>query len=315
MDIRKIFGKSEIDLRDINAIIFHWNQEKFQCKVVSRAWDLIAGFVLWMVWKERNHRIFQDKAKDSEIIWKRVVSLMRETILVEKWDVEDWKANQTEEMILNSLNLKYEMVYHKQGSRHSARAQNPDNFIYPRDNFIKLNFDGASKGNPGNDGFGGIFRDSQKQVRWIYAEWGGEMTNNEAELWAIHQGLRIAIRNGYTSLEIVGDSQIAIEILKKLSNGRDWERITSSWRTAGIVQEIAGLLRRIDYKLFYHVRRNGNHAADFLANWGCKGRDNMVDSQWKSICANRDWLDLATIINEDHEQATRENVRRNELGR
>lgn len=143
--------------------------------------------------------------------------------MVEKWDVEDWKANQTEEMILNSLNLKYEMVYHKQGSRHSARAQNPDIFIFPRDNFIKLNFDGALKGNPGNAGFGGIFRDSQKQVRWIYAEWGGEMMNNEAKLWTIHQGLRIAIRNGYTSLEIAGDSQIAIEILKKLSNGRDWE--------------------------------------------------------------------------------------------
>lgn len=70
MDIRKIFGKSEIVLKEINAIIFQWNQEKFQCKVVSRAWDLIAGFVLWMVWKERNRRIFQDKAKDSEIIWK-----------------------------------------------------------------------------------------------------------------------------------------------------------------------------------------------------------------------------------------------------
>lgn len=69
-----------------------------------------------------------------------------------------------------------------------------------------MNFDGASKGNPGNAGFGGIFRDDKKKVRWIYAEWGGEMTNNEAELWAIHQGLRIAIRNGYTNVEIVGDS-------------------------------------------------------------------------------------------------------------
>lgn len=97
------------------------------------------------------------------------------------------------------------------------------------------------------------------------------MTNNEAELWAIHQGLRIAIRNGYTSLEIVGDSQFAIEILKKLSNGRDWERVTSSWRTVRIIQEIADLLKRIDYKLFNHVKRKGNRAADFLANFGCRG--------------------------------------------
>jgi len=228
IDARKIFCKSETLPRDINAIIFQWHKENFQCKVVRRAWGLIAGFVLWMVWKERNRRIFQDKAKDLEIIWKRAVNLMRETILVEEWDAEDWKANQTEEVILNLLNLNYEMVHHKKNNRQSMRTQKSDKFIYPRDNFIKLNFDGASKGNPGNTGFGGIFRDSQKKIRWIYAEWGGEMTNNEAELWAIHQGLRIAIRNGYTNLEIEGDSQIAIEILRKLNNGKDWERTTSS---------------------------------------------------------------------------------------
>jgi len=96
------------------------------------------------------------------------------------------------------------------------------------------------------------------------------MTNNEAELWAIHQGLRISIRNGYKNLEIEGDSQIVIEIMKKLNNGKSWERITNSWRTARIVQEIAELIKRMDYKSFNHVRRNGNRAADLLANWGCR---------------------------------------------
>lgn len=49
IDTRKIFCKSEIVSRDINVIIFQWHKEKFQCRVVRRAWDLIAGFVLWMV--------------------------------------------------------------------------------------------------------------------------------------------------------------------------------------------------------------------------------------------------------------------------
>lgn len=44
---------------------------------------------------------------------------MRETILVEEWDAEDWKANQTEAVILNLLNLNYEMVYHKKNIRQS----------------------------------------------------------------------------------------------------------------------------------------------------------------------------------------------------
>lgn len=133
------------------------------------------------------------------------------------------------------------------------------------------------------------------------------MTNNEAELWAIHQGLRIAIRNGYKNLEIEGDSQIAIEILKKLNNGKSWERITNSWRTAGIVQEIEELIKRTEYKIFNHVRRNGNRAADFLTNWGCKVRNSKVDNQWTMMRSSREWVGLAGIINDDHEQETYEN--------
>eukprot|EP00253_Pinus_taeda_P023411 PITA_23411 len=123
-----------------------------------------------------------------------------------RWDMEDWKAEQGEEHILKNLNLKYEMVHNKQPERINARYQRQDKFVYPKDNFIKLNFDGASKGNPGNARFRGIFRDNQKNTRWIYVEWGGEMTNNEAELWAVHQGLQNVICNGYRNLEIEGDS-------------------------------------------------------------------------------------------------------------
>ena len=73
------------------------------------------------------------------------------------------------------------MVQFKCSAHHDMRIQSPDKFRYLRDHFVKLNFDGASKGNPGEAGFGGIFRDSNNQVRWIFADWGGEMTNNEAE--------------------------------------------------------------------------------------------------------------------------------------
>jgi len=88
-EVGRLFRKPEKYPKETNEVIFLWQKEKFQCRVVRRAWDLIAGFVLWMVWKERNRRIFQNKVKNSEKIWKRVVNLTRETILVEKWDMED----------------------------------------------------------------------------------------------------------------------------------------------------------------------------------------------------------------------------------
>eukprot|EP00253_Pinus_taeda_P034939 PITA_34939 len=161
---KRTFGKPENVPCDFKEVVFQWNTEAFQCQVVRRAWELISGFSLWMIWKERNRRIFQNSAMEPEVIWGKTIQILRETILADKWDGEDWKANPTEEEILNRLKLKFEMVFHKQNSPHPMRANSPDKFYYPKDHFIKLNFDGASKENPGDAGFGGIFRDSNNQV-------------------------------------------------------------------------------------------------------------------------------------------------------
>jgi len=56
------------------------------------------------------------------------------------------------------------------------------------------------------------------------------------------------------NLEIEGDSQVTIEMLHKLRAGKSWEEVAKSWRTAGIIQDIAGLLCRIEYKIINHVR-------------------------------------------------------------
>jgi len=47
-------------------------------------------------------------------------------------------------------------------------------------------------------------------------------------MMAVYQGSRIAIRNEYRNLEIEGDSQIIIEVLRKLDNGKDWEEVAKS---------------------------------------------------------------------------------------
>lgn len=129
------------------------------------------------------------------------------------------------------------------------------------------------------------------------------MTNNEAELWALFQGLRIAVRNGYSSLEIEGDSQITIDMLKKLRNGKRWDQVTYSWRTAGIIHDIEGLLRRIEYTIINHVMRSGNRAADLLANWGSGGSDRTVDRSWTSLNEDPRWKELNHILSQDHNDA------------
>lgn len=61
------------------------------------------------------------------------------------------------------------------------------------------------------------------------------MTNNEVELWAVYHGLRIAVRNRYMNLETEGNSHMKIEMLRKLNEGRRWEQVMNSWKTAAII--------------------------------------------------------------------------------
>eukprot|EP00253_Pinus_taeda_P024197 PITA_24197 len=49
MNTKRTFGKPENAPSEFNEVVFQWNKEIFQCKVVRRAWDLISGFVLWMI--------------------------------------------------------------------------------------------------------------------------------------------------------------------------------------------------------------------------------------------------------------------------
>ena len=79
---------------------------------------------------------------------------------------------------------------------------------------IKLNFDRASKGNLGEGGLGGLFRDSQAHTCFIYAKSCGISSNNEVEFTVVREGLLIAIKLGYRNLEVEGDSRLVINTVK-----------------------------------------------------------------------------------------------------
>ena len=69
-----------------------------------------------------------------------------------------------------------------------------------------MNFDGASKGNPGPAGFGGIFRNSQGDALAIYYGSIGWDTNNSAELEGLWQGLNLTHLLNLSPIIVEGDS-------------------------------------------------------------------------------------------------------------
>ncbi|XP_062151320.1 uncharacterized protein LOC133859800 isoform X2 [Alnus glutinosa] len=71
-----------------------------------------------------------------------------------------------------------------------------------------LEFDGASKGNPGQSGAGAVLRAEDGSMVCRLSEGVGIATNNVAEYRAVILGLKHAIKEGYKHIRVQGDSKL-----------------------------------------------------------------------------------------------------------
>ncbi|KAL0283502.1 UNVERIFIED_CONTAM: putative ribonuclease H protein [Sesamum radiatum] len=129
----------------------------------------------------------------------------------------------------------------------------------PQEGWYKLNTDGASKGNPGISGAGGILRDQLGKVIFAFQEPLGIATNTQAELSAIHRG-QICISRGIRKVWIETDATAIIKLISAPQRG--------AWNLQVNLQNICKSLDQMEHKIS-HIFREGNQVADFLANQAC----------------------------------------------
>ena len=123
----------------------------------------------------------------------------------------------------------------------------------------KLNTDGCSKGNPGPAGIGGVLRDDCR--RWIIGFYGKiqNCTSLEAELRAIHAGLKFIMEQGLNNIMLEADSEIAVKLLN--------QEESSNMPLRNLVEDCRALLANQDWSI-EHTPREGNKVADKLTNLG-----------------------------------------------
>ena len=160
-------------------------------------------------------------------------------------------------------------------------TRSPSHWMPPPEGFIKINFDGASKGNPGAAGYGLVFRNHKGHILIISAGSLGHSTNNNAELWGLLNGLCLARDHGFTKLIVEGDSQLIIKILRRMLNGVPPDKLEPSWRLSLGLQMLADLLQPNYAIVPSHIRRKANQVADELANLGTNwsGPELLCDSR------------------------------------
>jgi ribonuclease HI len=125
-----------------------------------------------------------------------------------------------------------------------------------------FNFDGASKGNPGTSGAGGVVYSPDGQRKDSFS-WGlGQNTNNQAEILGLLKACQLAHGNDEKDIQVFGDSEILIKILN-----------TDDYFNNPVLNKTLQRLRKVTQNFtsisFYHILRSLNKEADERENRGC----------------------------------------------
>ena len=138
----------------------------------------------------------------------------------------------------------------------------------PPEGWFKLNLDGASCGNPGKAGGGGLIRDCSGKWLKGFARSIGFATSMSAEFWALRDGLKLALSEGIENLIVELDVRVVVDLVNfNVDTNKPYFPLLCDCRC---------LLRRIPWVQVVHVYREGNRCTDALARWGSTMEEDFV---------------------------------------
>ena len=222
-----LFRRSDRRRGQPDSTIQQWGENPFSNPILNRLWCTFPAFLVWCVWKERNRRVFELKNKSIHDLWARICSLMKESLKLQAWTNQDLNAPPPERIILQNwgiTSVPTSIQPHRSGM---LETPSPEVWSPPFNGFIKLNFDGASKGNPGQAGYGGVFRTTTGQAIGVFHGFIGQDTNNAAELEGLLHGLHLARQLNWFPLIIEGDSKIILKFASKIQNGQAPSKVSN----------------------------------------------------------------------------------------
>ncbi|XP_019052801.1 PREDICTED: uncharacterized protein LOC109114513 [Nelumbo nucifera] len=126
--------------------------------------------------------------------------------------------------------------------------------------YFKLNVDGASRGNPGPCGGGGIIRDGRNGLISAFSNIYGSDSNLVAEAMALLDGLHLLVALNLEKIMVELDSKLMIDILNSIC--------AAPWKLWFWLSQVQELRNRLNF-FCVHIYREANQPADALAKLGC----------------------------------------------
>jgi hypothetical protein len=88
-------------LRDsIIDTLVNWRDVAFHSPFLNRIWQLLPGFILWQIWKERNRRLFRNLSLPWQQCWQQCRRSILETLYLRTWSSADLACPSSELPIL-----------------------------------------------------------------------------------------------------------------------------------------------------------------------------------------------------------------------
>ena len=125
--------------------------------------------------------------------------------MLNKWNDQDLQATPMEKIILENWKIS-PLLASTSSPTQDHQFTIPNHWTSLPSGFFKLNFNGASKGNPRKAGYGGVFRSSTSYILIIFYSTLGIESNNAAKLIGLLQGIHIAFNHDLFPLIVEGDS-------------------------------------------------------------------------------------------------------------
>jgi ribonuclease HI len=242
------------------------------CKgIYNKTWNISPSILVWEIWKERNRRTFQDLERPNYELINNIEDSIVETLnaYIRKVLQEEGSFSVCDSFIKKNWYslINPPLIYAKK----NKVARETCSWTPPPLGWTKLNFDGASRGNPGPAGIGCIIHDDSGKWLAKRANYIGPSTNNLTELEALQADLQLGLSLKLPNLIIEGDSQIILNAIRK--------RSTPNWVLNSKLEEVLKLLDQFDNTQILHIFREGNGTADYLANLGADGQNLVLFNQ------------------------------------
>ncbi|XP_077228472.1 uncharacterized protein LOC143861430 [Tasmannia lanceolata] len=208
---------------------------------------------VYMIWLERNTRIFENKEVHKQRILAAALNAIRDRVIF--LNLEDIRSSKIEEV---SKNWNFPYFYRKNDSKFCS-------WVMPMGEMVKLNTDGAL--NSEGAGIGRILRDGKRNIIAMFSVDKPVEEIHGLEMEAVLHGLELAHRKNIQHIWVKSDSMMTVKIIEKM-----W---TCSWKKIPTFEKIMNLLNKFKSWKISHIWREANQAADYLSKPNCslKGED------------------------------------------